>query len=338
MKLLKKSFKKNTVTAFISVCLVSSFATIAVAAINANLLNNRIGNELQASFSVIDPVDTVVLSWDEEAMNTALGSYNLTKDAAQTVTYYVSPGADNDSDLTLNVLLKVPAASADALQSLKVEGEEIASAFHEDGFDYYVLKEGLEVESSEASYSDTFEIAFSQATAEGSSFSASLIAVKEEEEEEEEVTGEKTVTPSLSSFYKVPYNPSSSLSYWTGESNLSTKLFFYPAEATTGGVAVVKLGDGITALDIAASSYTYYGTPTITDLTDYYDASTHTLTLPVTVPSFPRECYLDLVGLSFNHTAGDYSISLAVDQDGEGTDYSISDEAIKTISIQMPPN
>lgn len=335
MKVLKTRFKKNTVAVFLSVGLVGSCASLAFAAIDTNLLNRQVGNELPARFNVLAPVDSLVLSWDAAALDTTLGSYDLVKDKAHTVTYYVSPAEDNIDDLTVDVLLKVDSASANALQTLQVDGDAISSAFTEDGYNYYVLKEGLEIEASDLAFSDTFDITFNQASTSNAPFAASLIAVKEEEEEQEE-TGLKTETPQLSSFYKEPYNPQTSMQYWAGETTQNMKLFFYPAEETTDGVAVIKLGDGIASLDIATSSLTVPGSPVVTDLTSYWDAATKTLTLPITVPSFPRECYLDLKGLIFSSTTGDYTMSLTMDQDGAGTEYAVSDADTKTITIQAP--
>jgi hypothetical protein len=321
MKSPMKTIKKFTMTTVLSTCLISSFVTPAFAAIDVNSLQNKIGNELQAEFHVTeaDVVDTVKLSWDVAALNTALERYDLLKDEEKTVTYFVSPGADNDDDVTVSVLLKLPTATANALRSLTVNGTPIASSFSESGYNYYALNEGLAVAAGSRAISDTFDISFSQAAAADAPFSASLIAVKEV------VPAVKTEAPGTDGgFWPTSFS--------AGETT-TAQFFYYPQPGAVNGTAVIKLGDGITSFDVAHSSFTDYASGTRTDLTAYWDADSKTLTLPISV-EWIRECYITLTDAVFHTTPGDYSVTVAVDQDGAGAAYSISDE----VSVSLPIN
>jgi hypothetical protein len=321
MKSPMKTIKKFTMITVLSTCLISSSVTPAFAAVDSSSLQSKIGNELQAEFHVTeaDVVDTVKLSWDVGALNTALERYDLLKDEEKSVTYYVSSGADNDDDLTVSVLLKLPTATANALRSLTVEGTPITSSFSESGYSYYALNEGLAVAVGSTAISDSFNISFNQAAPEGSPFGASLIAVKES------VSAIKTEAPAEDGNFWP-------LTFQAGET-ATAQLFYYPQPGAINGTAVIKLGDGITSFDMAHSSFTDYASGTRWDLTAYWDADSKTLTLPISVESI-RECYITLTDAVFNTTPGDYSVTVAVDQDGAGAAYSISDEVSVSLKIQ----
>lgn len=175
----RKYLKKLAMATALAGCLFGSFASAAFAAVDAGSLNNQVGNELQASFNVTEAVEnTVVISWDAAGLNLGLDNYDLIKNETKTITYYVSPGANNDDDLTVSVLLKAPLSSYMYVQSVEVEGALVQNGFVDGDHIYYVLKEGLEVEVASMAYIGNFDIAFNTAST-GGPFSASLIAVKE---------------------------------------------------------------------------------------------------------------------------------------------------------------
>ncbi|MDF2651681.1 MAG: hypothetical protein K0Q73_7486 [Paenibacillus sp.] len=68
------------------------------------------------------------------SVSIALKSYSLAKDATQTVTNYVKPGAGNDDDLKVSVLLKVPSVSNALISSVQAAGNTISLAFSEGGY------------------------------------------------------------------------------------------------------------------------------------------------------------------------------------------------------------
>lgn len=174
--------KKMLFSTVLSACLFMSLMTPAFAGVDASILLNQIGNELQAEFTVTeaDVEDTVVISWDNEALDLDLESYDLTKDKQKMIFYYVSPGAENDDDLTVSILLKMPQASADALSVIEDDDDEpINVLFTEAGYVYYLLEEGLTVETDASPRTRAFEIAFKDVSAVDLPFEASLIAIKE---------------------------------------------------------------------------------------------------------------------------------------------------------------
>ncbi|WP_168123451.1 hypothetical protein [Paenibacillus sp. HB172176] len=323
MRILPRFRKKVWLTTALSTCMISSFVTPAYAGATSGPLDNMIGNELPAVFNVTAPdvEDTVILSWDTAALNTALESYDLIQDEAKTITYYVSPGADNDDDLSVTILLKLPETSAAAVDSIEVDDNTIESSFSDNGFDYYELNEGLAIGMNDTAYSDTFDITFNDVS-NGTPFSASLVAIKES------TPALKTEMPGEGNFWP--------LSFINGETKTAT-LYYYPAAGADNGTAVIQLGEGITGFDAATSSYTDYETGTHTDLTNFWDEATKTLTIPISVPAnSPRECYITLQNAVFNSTPGTYSVSIKVDSDGAGTAYSESDEYTMDYQINQP--
>jgi len=181
MRLLPKAFKKAAITTVLSVGLISSFVTPAFADLDSTILNNKIGNELQAQFKVSDDnavEDTVLLTW--EGLATGLKSFDLAKDEEKTVTYEVTPGSNNKGIVIVSILLKVPtpSATATALGEVKVGGTAISSSFTDGGFDYYLLNGNQVVDPSVGLVSKTFDISFNQLSPVGTPFEATLLAIK----------------------------------------------------------------------------------------------------------------------------------------------------------------
>jgi hypothetical protein len=321
MKRVLQMFKKVAVTTVLSTCLIASMVTPAFAGVDANSLSNKIGNELVANFSITDAVDTVTLSWDEQAQDIALKSYSLAKDATQTVTYYVKPGADNDDDLKVSVLMKVPSVSDAMISSIQIAGSTISLAFTEGVYSYYVLKEELDVAVGAAAYSGTFDIAFNQANS--LPLPVSLIAVKEGAP-----AGIKTAAPSSGAISPVT-------SYVVGQ-QADASISFTPANEmilTSGMTVVVKL-NGIETLNAAGSLFNAGGTM-ISDLTSYWNAQTKTLTLPINAPMLGIY-FISLKDAVFSSTPGSYEIKVSIDRDSAGTAYTISDEFSIPLTINNP--
>jgi|GEM_PF-4511169 len=326
MKLEQKKLKRIGVTTAFSALLLTSIAVPSFAAKEAAI--KTVSNELPVAFNVVDFEDTVVLSWDTQ-LDTNLKTYDVKKDQSQTVVYYVSPGDENDDDLIVDVLLKVPTDVAGSITSISVDGDVIESLYTQDNFEYYLLNQELDVTVGAEIYSDDFAITFDKTTAANTPFTASLVAVQEavDEPDPEPIVNQTPMPHEDGNFWPLAFN-----AYSTADANF----YFYPQAGADNGTAVIKLGDGIVSFDVANSSYTDYATGTHMDLTNYYNAATNTLTLPISVPQFPLECYLTLKDTVFNTQAGDYTVTVAVDQDGEGTEYSISDE--REFTLTLNPN
>lgn len=321
MKNVPQMFKKVAVTTVLSTCLVGSMVSSAFASVTAGNLGNKVGNELLANFTITDAVDTVVLSWDQAALEKDPKSYTLAKGSSQTVTYHVKPGAENDDDLTVSVLLKVPTLNASAIGSLKAGGNTLSLAFTDGGYSYYILKEGLDVAVGAASQSGTFDIAFSQVSS-LLPHQISLIAINENAPAP---VGIKSLTPTLGLISHPNLNP---------EQQVQASITFNTAlPLGMTGTAVVKL-DGIESFDVAGSTISSGGVP-ISNLTSYWNAQTKTLTFPAS-QMLALPTIITLKDAKASSTAGSYSIKASIDFDGVGTLYSPSDELSIPFVINYP--
>jgi uncharacterized protein YneR len=316
MQELKKKRKKLYVSAAVSACLVLSAVPSAYAG-PGSLLDNRIGNELEAEFNVTtvaDVQDTVVLSWDSSAMQLDKKSYDLTKDNSKEIEYFISPGAENDDDLTVSVLLEIPTAAASS-----VELEEGTDSFVEGDYTYYYIDQGLEVNAGDAADSNEFDITFKAVSPQNAPFTAKLLALNE--------------TPAP------PAPVKTSLSGYLQSTNLNQNqtMYFYlnsPAQAVaTQGTVVVNIG-GITPVfsDGQIDGFLYTETTGIPLLAEYYDAATHTFTIPVEL-----EAGNFLNGFRLNYPTypmtPNSEIKVTYDLDGDGTAYTVSDEVKATYSV-----
>lgn len=322
MQELKNKSKMLYVSAAVTACLAVGVAPSAYAGAPNPQLNNQIGNELPAEFNVtevVDAEDTVVLSWDAAALQLDKQTFDVTKDVEKEVAYYVSPGSENDDDLTVSVLLKIPTTYAAAVDELSVDGSA-ASSFVEGSYTYYTIKQGLEVDFDGSALTDTFDITFNTASLPNTPFTASLLAIDE--------------------------NPGPEKSYISGHLQETSPtpyrdmIMYLSSPVTTApvtGTLVVNLGDMTPHL----SDGVYEGF-LVTDkdkrvalLPEYYDAATHTFTIPIEMEAGDKLSLFRVNSPTYSMTPNS-KITFKFDQDGDGNAYSFSDDLTATYTVSIP--
>ncbi|WP_138754486.1 hypothetical protein [Paenibacillus sinopodophylli] len=305
----------------LSACLAVSAAPSAYAGGASSLLDNQIGNELQAEFQVtadVDAEDTVVLSWDSAALQLDKQTFNMSKDVEKEVTYYVSPGVENDDDLTVSVLLKIPTSYASAVDSLSVDGNDVNS-FVDGSNTYYLIKQGLEVDSDSSALTDAFDITFKAVSLPNTPFTASLLAVDETPGPEK-----SSVSGSLQKDDPAQHRD---MILYLSSNTLTT--------ATTGTL-VVNLGEMTPNFsDGEIDGFLATDKKRIALLEEYYDAATHTFTIPVDMEAGDRLSVLRLNYPTYSMVPNS-QITFKYDQDGDGTAYSFSDEANVRYTVVAP--
>ncbi|MBP2110330.1 MULTISPECIES: hypothetical protein [Paenibacillus] len=316
MQELKKTRKKLYISAAVSACLVLGAVPSAYAG-PGSLLDNRIGNELEAEFNVtaVNAEDTVVLSWDSSALKLDKKAYDLTKDTSKEIEYFISPGAENDDNLKVSVLLEIPTAAAGA-----VELDNRPESFVEGNYTYYYIDKGLEVNVGDAADSNEFDITFKAVSPQNAPFTAKLLAVKEVKPAQKTTFSGNLQEPN-------PYQHRDMIMYLSSA----------PATAASTGTFVINIGEMTPNFsDGQYDGFLYTDKKGIPLLAEYYDAAAHTFTIPVELAAGDSLEVFRLNYPTYSLTPNS-QMTAKFDQDGEETVYTFSDEVKVTYNTTMIP-